>query len=442
MIRTANYVLFALAAIILSASTTLNGTPAFADDASHCAELMKFGIYDKYRTFTTEYQYLQIKSFFKNYQFSTRQAAEAKAGELGLNIIDILSLNINGKSSSSNFEQWQQEIVKSTYEEAVHAGLKEQTVEKISTAMTHLIETCLTKKGLHAFIIPAADKQTFSFTIDFMPLSDTTPTAKGSFSIKPSSVAATCSPKSLLNENVKIGPQGVSVSLRRLPTETVTITYNTDQGSGTIVYEAYVIPKPSISFKAQNESIQSGQSTKLVWDVQNARSVEFEGRGEVNDSGNVEVTPTSDTEYRLKVTSLDGKTTSTFVKVTVAPPPPVLTAARVHFHTTDDNKDHDTHVTVNVSFGASTVASVGNTWGEFKDNTDSGWKDLTIHEKPRKDALIGGGRVQLIEAPKGHDEWHFNWTLVLTFSDGTTKQYDWNEPKGVDFDRTTLTKQL
>jgi len=130
--------------------------------------------------------------------------------------------------------------------------------------------------------------------------------------------------------------------------------------------------------------------------------------------------------------------------ILMTPPPPpqtVLTGAKVDFFTTDDNKDFDTRVFVQVILDGSTVASVTDTWGEFRDNTDSGWKDLTINEQAPKDAIINRGKVQLVEAPIGHDEWHFNWRLELRFSDGSTKPYDF--PGGnVDYDRTTISKEL
>src|SRR5690349_21498057 len=67
----------------LLAMFAVSGSLAFADDPTHCAELMKFGIYDKYKTLTSEAQYTLIKSFFKNNQFQSRRAAESKAADLG-----------------------------------------------------------------------------------------------------------------------------------------------------------------------------------------------------------------------------------------------------------------------------------------------------------------------------------------------------------------------
>ena len=138
----------------------------------------------------------------------------------------------------------------------------------------------------------------------------------------------------------------------------------------------------------------------------------------------------------------EGRQSELPILMEAAPPPQiVLTGARASFFTTDDNKDFDTRVSLQVTVGGATVASLSDTWGEFRDNTDSGWKVLSIQEQIPKDKITGTGKVQLVEAPVGHDEWHFNWRLELTFSDGSTKVYDF--PGGnVDYDRTTLNYEL
>ena len=125
------------------------------------------------------------------------------------------------------------------------------------------------------------------------------------------------------------------------------------------------------------------------------------------------------------------------------PPPraPVLTSAAVHFHTTDDDKDHDTNVWVGIKCAGSTVASVSGTFGHFPDNSDSGWKSLNVTEAIKKADLFGQCQAVLVEAPKGHDEWHFNWSIQAGFSDGTSKQWDFSGGN-VDHDRTTISQPL
>jgi hypothetical protein len=61
-----------------------------------------------------------------------------------------------------------------------------------------------------------------------------------------SSVAASSSPGNILGQKVSIGPQGLSLSCRRLPTETVAINANTEDGSPVIHYDADVVPPPPV----------------------------------------------------------------------------------------------------------------------------------------------------------------------------------------------------
>src|SRR5687767_10755654 len=128
-----------------------------AQSAQDCSALMKFGIYDKFRTFTTESHYRQVREFFENNTFSSKQQAEQKAGELGLQIDGVLGLDLGGSTSASNFEEWRQKLVRTSYLEARSFGLSDTTVETVSGRITSLVETCLSRPGMHAYVIPAAD---------------------------------------------------------------------------------------------------------------------------------------------------------------------------------------------------------------------------------------------------------------------------------------------
>ena len=54
----------------------LPAVEAAGQSATDCASLMKFGVYDKYRTFTTESHYKQIKEFFENNRWNGENLAE------------------------------------------------------------------------------------------------------------------------------------------------------------------------------------------------------------------------------------------------------------------------------------------------------------------------------------------------------------------------------
>lgn len=92
-----------------------------------------------------------------------------------------------------------------------------------------------------------------------------------------------------------------------------------------------------------------------------------------------------------------------------------LYSADVTFHTNDEDKDHDTQVTVRVfdKYGQTVVFGEG-TWGKFNDQEDTGPFDLLVDGlKSRSDIL--GGRYSIRIDPNGNDTWRFNFTITLRF---------------------------
>lgn len=414
----ARSIYFALVPIAIG----LLGPAVSAQSAQDCSTLMKFGVYDKFRTFTTESHYQQVREFFENNTFSSRQAAEQKAGELGLAIDGVLGLSLGGNTSTSNYEEWRQKLIKTSYLEARSAGLTDTSIQTISGRITTLVEACLKQKGVHAYVIPAADNQNFTVTVDYVPLSSTAPLTKGTISVSPSSVNAQCSPAGFLApQEIEVGIEGRSFACKRLPSETVTVVVNMLHGSPTFTYDAFVIPPIDARFNSNPSTINRGATSSLSWDIRNALSASLADFGNVLMTGSRNVSPTETMEYTLSIVGLDGNSKLVPTTITVIQPPPHLTGARVFFHTTDDNKDHDTNVVVNVVCDSGSVASVSNTFGgEFNDHTDHGPFGMNVLAPQPVNRINGVCRAELIEQPNGNDEWHFNWWVELTFSNGQT----------------------
>lgn len=96
-----------------------------------------------------------------------------------------------------------------------------------------------------------------------------------------------------------------------------------------------------------------------------------------------------------------------------------LVNATIQFHTNDEDKDDDTHVTVTVVDSNQVVAArVSNDFGHFDNNSDDGPFGLTVQNPSSKDALQSG-RVTIHIDPNGHDTWRFNFFLDLIFDDGS-----------------------
>jgi hypothetical protein len=400
--------------------------------AADCANLMKFGIYDQYHSMEDKLQFQQIQQFFNSYQFESKQAAENKAGELGLNIVEVLKLDIGGSSSSSNFSQWQQNIIKASYEEVINKSTEVKTIQTISSKITELVGACLAQQGLHVYLTPV-DTKSFSVLTKFVPISSIHPKTKGTVTITPASVALNCTPSTNLGTSIDIGPEAVGVLCRRAPGDTVQVMVQTEDGTGTVSLAAYNPPKASIiRFTASSAKIKRGESLRLEWSVENSSSVKL-GTGNVEEQGSRTVAPTENTTYTLIAFNVTGGSIERTINVEVTQPPPYLTGTRVFFHTTDDDKDGDTSVTVNVVCAGATVASVSGGWGPFGDGGDNGPFGMNVLVKQPNNEINGVCRAQLIESPNGHDEWHFSWWVELTFSDGTVMRRDGGG--NVDYDR-------
>src|SRR5690606_13501592 len=77
-------------------------------------------------------------------------------------------------------------------------------------------------------------------------------------------------------------------------------------------YEINTLPRISIiQFKAQQQKIEYGSQTILIWEVENAQSIELHWLGNmeiVPNKGEKTISPTDHTNYKLIVTALDGVT--------------------------------------------------------------------------------------------------------------------------------------
>ena len=98
---------------------------------------------------------------------------------------------------------------------------------------------------------------------------------------------------------------------------------------------------------------------------------------------------------------------------------PKLRNATIKFHTNDDDKDDDTHVTVTVHDHGNVIAArIDNDFGHFDDHSDNGPFGLIVRNRSEKGTLQSGSVTIRID-PNGHDTWKFNFDLDLFFDDGS-----------------------
>jgi len=109
------------------------------------------------------------------------------------------------------------------------------------------------------------------------------------------------------------------------------------------------------------------------------------------------------------------------------PSPPVppwlakLLYSNISFHTNNEDKDSDTHVTVELyDYYGNIVARTDNDFGHFSDNSNNGPYGLMMLAHAKTLAEMARGSMLIRIDPNGHDTWRFNFTLTLSFEQNYT----------------------
>jgi hypothetical protein len=99
-------------------------------------------------------------------------------------------------------------------------------------------------------------------------------------------------------------------------------------------------------------------------------------------------------------------------------PGATLAKATVLFHTNDEDKDDDTHVTLWVRDRNNTTAAfISSDFAHFDDHSDNTYP-LQVTNRSSWDSMNQGTTTIRID-PNGHDTWRFDLHVDLLFSDGT-----------------------
>ena len=126
-----------------------------------------------------------------------------------------------------------------------------------------------------------------------------------------------------------------------------------------------------------------------------------------------------------------------------------LDRCEISFHTNDDDKDGDTHVTVTVRGpNGEVVARRDDDFGSFDDNSDAGPYEVFLDneggEFPESKAglSVQGGNVTIRIDPNGDDTWKFRFFLSMQFSNGQTLNSNWSQDFEMNEDDRERTVQL
>ena len=121
--------------------------------------------------------------------------------------------------------------------------------------------------------------------------------------------------------------------------------------------------------------------------------------------------------------SLPANTPSMAMQRKVAKPTEVrLSTAEVTFHTTDDDKEKDTAVSLYIKLNDGTViAQFENIKDYFKNRATSKYLRKVVTQIP-KTSIQGCTSILKTKRVEGHDTWKFYYEVKFTFSDGSSTQ--------------------
>lgn len=133
--------------------------------------------------------------------------------------------------------------------------------------------------------------------------------------------------------NQGVGAQALNGSFPVSPTTTTTYTITATGAGGTtdtcsvaVTVSLGQVPR-IINFSAVPATINQGQSSTLVWDVENAASVTITPNlGSVSLNGSQQVTPQATTEYTLTATNPAGSVTAKVTVNVIVVPAPIITS--------------------------------------------------------------------------------------------------------------------
>jgi hypothetical protein len=290
-----------------------------------CSVFMKYGIYDKFHSETTKSHFEQVKSYFKEKSFGSYQQAIDSSTTVGLNVLDIVSLDFGGHDAKTEWSQWFNSFVNSNYSEVQDQSKYVESIEKVSGNITDIVKKCIesNEEGFFGWIVPAPDHTTITFNARFVRISGTPKVAKiNVFEIGPPNVKVDCGPQGLaqFQKTKLITGEGQSVTCTRKANATVDFNLQTDQGRADPRIDAYEPPAASGFLTVTPTAIHIQQSAMLSWAIENASSLSIkacDGSGNnctapaglgnnLSMSSSATVTPTQTTQYVLNATGQGG----------------------------------------------------------------------------------------------------------------------------------------
>jgi hypothetical protein len=398
-----------------------------------CAKLMSFGIYDKYDNMWDELRFRQIQSYLKEHEFSNSSEASQWGAGLGLDIVDLFSVNLNGNSSSTNWKQWVHDLETMSFDQFLSASHSATSVRTVSKEITSLVKSCIehiNTDGLYGWIELSDNKKYYTYRVKYLHSGDTTFTKIKTLTFTPPAAKKNCDSQqlALFAQGKLISPGTLSLSCARDPGDNIQIALNTSDSGVVSDLPAYKAPNPSATFSASPSIIQAGSAAKLNWSTEGAdKSVSIAPNvGSVGPEGSLPISPSTTTTYTLTATGAGG-TTSRNATITVNQPLMIQSLVAL-FSTNDDDKDSGDCLAEQYTLlpsGGATILGSNSNWGcdlTFRERDPRNWgQTFSSLSVPLSDC----GKIVYSLSMSNDKGWNTGITINAKLSDGRTIEIGW-----------------
>ena len=199
-----------------------------------CKELVKFGTYDQFDSFSDRERFNLAKHAVCSTNINTYRSAEDQATSLGVNVIDIVEVAIGREVNESNFQETKSDFCGSSYADASGSSRFMSRIRRASGEISSAFQNCVysLREGFSAYVTQSRNKEAFSVHLTYVKPQGTPEFKITQFSAQPASIECAqnehmASPRRPVT---RIGGATINC-VNKTPDKSFLLAVNTDAGS-------------------------------------------------------------------------------------------------------------------------------------------------------------------------------------------------------------------
>ncbi len=152
-----------LTAMLVTSAVACSAAFAQADS---CESVLRYGVFDKQSTTNVQNRFSQLKTFVCQSASTTLSQLNSSASALGLEIPDLVNLNVGGKNAQSNFSEWKEAFCRSDFSELSANSDVRNEISRASDAILKAWQGCIEHPPIGFFIYAIPGEGYGSFTVN------------------------------------------------------------------------------------------------------------------------------------------------------------------------------------------------------------------------------------------------------------------------------------